>query len=300
MILGVQDENLRKLERKMSVDIFLRHDPESEGAELTLRGSVSRVDKAVNYIKKTLEKFYGHTENLKHKSQKPFEDGVIYYGINSKTIKPRGMRQSDYAKALFDYDMTVSIGPAGTGKTFIAVAAALRCLELNIVQRIILTRPIVEAGEKLGFLPGDIYEKVHPYLKPIYDAFYTLLGPDRFHALREDDIIEIIPLAYMRGRTLEDAYVILDEAQNTLPEQMKMFLTRLGVNSKMAITGDITQIDLANKKESGLVELVKIFKNSTDIKIINFLPDDVVRHSLVKKIIQAYENWETKKQKTQS
>lgn len=294
LVLGVQDENLRKLERKMSVDIFVLHDPDSEGAELTIRGSVSKVDKAVNYLRKMLESFYEKTEIIREKTQKPFEHGVIYYGVRSKAVKPRGPRQREYAKSLFGNDITVSIGPAGTGKTFLAVAAALRCLELNIVERIILTRPIVEAGEKLGFLPGDIYEKVHPYLKPIYDAFFTLLGYDRFHALREDEIIEIIPLAYMRGRTLENAYIVLDEAQNTLPEQMKMFLTRLGINSKMAVTGDITQIDLENKKRSGLVELVKMFEDSADIKIISFQPQDIVRHPLVKKIISVYEKWESK------
>jgi phosphate starvation-inducible PhoH-like protein len=294
LILGVQDENLRELERKLGVDIFVLHDSESEAVELTIRGSTSKVDKAARSIQTALERQHVQAD-IKKSAAKPMENDTIYNSKNTGAVKPRGKNQLEYAASLFDYDMTVSIGPAGTGKTFLAVAAALRCLELNIVERIILTRPIVEAGEKLGFLPGDIYEKVHPYLKPLYDSFYRLLGADKFRAFREDDIIEIIPLAYMRGRTLEDAYIILDEAQNTVPEQMKMFLTRLGINSKMAITGDITQIDLQNKKESGLVELVKIFKKTADIKIISFTREDVVRHPLVKKIIDAYEKRESKK-----
>ncbi|HUT85210.1 MAG TPA: PhoH family protein [Elusimicrobiales bacterium] len=297
LILGVQDSNLRNLEHKTGADIFVRHDSHSEAVELTIRGSTSKVDKTILLIQKTLDKYHKEIFPKKISTDKPIQDGVIYHRQNGINVKPRGLTQTKYASSLFDYDMTVSIGPAGTGKTFLAVAAALRCLELNIVERIILTRPIVEAGEKLGFLPGDIYEKVHPYLKPLYDAFQNLLGPDRFRSLRQDGIIEIIPLAYMRGRTLENAYILLDEAQNTLPEQMKMFLTRMGLNSKMAITGDITQIDLVNKKDSGLVELVKIFKNTKEIKIISFTHLDVVRHHLVKKIIQIYEKWEAKKTK---
>ena len=186
----------------------------------------------------------------------------------------------------------VGIGPAGTGKTFLAAAAALKALQAGEVNRIILTRPIVEAGEKLGFLPGDISEKVHPFVRPLYDAFYALLGPERFRLLREDEVIETIPLAYMRGRTLENSFIILDEAQNTTPEQMKMFLTRMGLLSKMVVTGDITQIDLKDKSRSGLVLIKDVLKAVDGVKIVDFSHHDVVRHPLAQAIVRAYENWE--------
>ena len=193
----------------------------------------------------------------------------------------------------------VSIGPAGTGKTFLACACALRALELGMVERIIVTRPIVEAGEKLGFLPGDINEKTDPYLRPIYDAFYAMLGVEKFRALKYGNILEIAPLAYMRGRTLEKAFVILDEAQNTLPAQMKMFLTRMGINSKMVVNGDLTQIDLPQKSQSALLQLPKILKGVKGVAFVDFGPEDVVRHPLVKNILHAYEKWEKKTAKVE-
>jgi phosphate starvation-inducible PhoH-like protein len=195
------------------------------------------------------------------------------------------------------YDMVFAIGPAGTGKTFLAVAQEIKLLKENKISRIVLTRPIVEAGEKLGFLPGDFYEKVNPYLTPLFDAFYTLIGPHHFTKYRSEGIIDIIPLAYMRGRTLDDAFVILDEAQNTTLEQMKMFLTRLGSGSKAVITGDITQIDFENKKSSGLVLATEILCSITQIKFINFTEKDVLRHGIVRKIIGAFEKWEKKQVK---
>ena len=195
-------------------------------------------------------------------------------------------------EAILSRDLTVGIGPAGTGKTYLAAVCALRALRAGEVQRIILTRPIVEAGEKLGYLPGDISEKVHPYLRPLYDAFHALLGPDRFRALRADEVIETVPLAYMRGRTLENAFIILDEAQNTLPEQMKMFLTRMGMYSKMVVTGDVTQIDIKEKDRSGLVLIKDILKKTSGVKFVSFSAKDVVRHPLVKDILSAYEAWE--------
>jgi len=219
---------------------------------------------------------------------------AVYVTEYGKPVKPRGERQRSYVEAIAKNDLVISIGPAGTGKTFLAVAAALNALKMRQVSRIILTRPIVEAGERLGFLPGDLYEKVHPYLKPLYDAFYTMLGPEKFKLMREDEIIEIVPLAYMRGRTLEHSFIILDEAQNTLPEQMKMFLTRMGMFSKIVITGDITQIDLKEKQQSGLLLIREILKSVHPVKFIRFTNSDVVRHPLVKEILDAYDSWENR------
>jgi len=185
-------------------------------------------------------------------------------------------------------DLVVSIGPAGTGKTFLACVQAVRCLERGEIERVILTRPLVEAGEKLGFLPGDLYEKVNPYLKPLYDAFYTLVGPAKFQRYRKDEAVEVVPLAYMRGRTLDDAFIILDEAQNASSGQMQMFLTRLGFNSKAVITGDITQVDLDKHQVSGLIEIQEVLKGIDGVEFVYFSKSDVVRHQLVKRIIDAY------------
>jgi phosphate starvation-inducible PhoH-like protein len=195
-------------------------------------------------------------------------------------------------EAIGSHDLVVGIGPAGTGKTYLAVACALAALKTDKVSRIILTRPVVEAGEKLGFLPGDFYEKVNPYLRPLYDAFHAMLGPDRFRLYRDEETIEIAPLAYMRGRTLENAFIILDEGQNATPEQTKMLLTRMGQGSKLVVNGDITQIDLASRKMSGLIQLPLILKGIAGAAMIHFTQEDVVRHPLVKEILRAYEDWE--------
>ena len=191
--------------------------------------------------------------------------------------------------------ITFGIGPAGTGKTFLAVSMAVRAFKAHTVSKIILTRPAVEAGEKLGFLPGDLQNKVDPYLRPLYDALFEMLGPETFSRLQERGSIEVAPLAYMRGRTLDESFIILDEAQNTSPEQMKMFLTRLGFNSKMVITGDVTQIDLPNPRNSGLVEAIKVLKNVKDIGINHFTEKDVVRHRLVQDIVKAYEQYNSER-----
>lgn len=210
-------------------------------------------------------------------------------------LRGRTPRQVDYLKAILEHDITFGIGPAGTGKTYLAVACAVDAMERDAVQRIILTRPAVEAGERLGFLPGDLAQKVDPYLRPLYDALYDLLGFERVQKLFEKQAIEIAPLAYMRGRTLNHAFVILDEAQNTTPEQMKMFLTRLGVNSKAVVTGDITQTDLPKGQKSGLVEAVKVLPDVEDIAVFRLTEQDVVRHQLVQRIILAYDNYARKK-----
>ena len=213
------------------------------------------------------------------------EIGVTYKG---KTVRAKTLGQRHYVSAIKKADIVFGIGPAGTGKTFLAVAMGVTALKAHRAKRIVLTRPAVEAGENLGFLPGDLQEKVDPYLRPLYDALYHMLGVEQVSKMMEKGIIEVAPLAYMRGRTLEDAFVILDEAQNTTPEQMKMFLTRLGFGSKMVVTGDVTQVDLPKGKKSGLVEAERILRDIDGIRFIHLTQEDVVRHTLVQKIIDAY------------
>ena len=214
--------------------------------------------------------------------------------FNLKTLTVRTPKQKQYLEVIAKSDLTFAIGPAGTGKTFLAVSCALKALKDKQTSRIIITRPIVEAGEKLGFLPGDLNEKMNPYLRPIFDSFITLIGPEKFTQLWETGIIEIAPLAYMRGRTLENAFIILDEAQNTTQEQMKMFLTRFGNNSKTVVTGDITQVDLPNKSTSGLIHAVDVLTGIPEVGFVVFGGDDVVRHPLVQKIVKAYSAAESK------
>ncbi|WP_392561135.1 PhoH family protein [Orbus sturtevantii] len=211
-------------------------------------------------------------------------------------IKPRTPNQASYIANIMDYDITFGIGPAGTGKTYLAVAAAVDALEKQQVRRILLTRPAVEAGEKLGFLPGDLSQKVDPYLRPLYDALFEMLGFEKVEKLIEKSVIEVAPLAYMRGRTLNDAFIILDESQNTTIEQMKMFLTRIGFNSKTVITGDITQIDLPRHQKSGLKHAIEVLNQVEDISFNFFYSEDVVRHPVVAKIVSAYDKWEQDEQ----
>jgi phosphate starvation-inducible PhoH-like protein len=211
-----------------------------------------------------------------------------------KWIAPKTLGQKRYVDAIRSHDMVFAIGPAGTGKSFLAVAMAVSALMKREVARIVLTRPAVEAGERLGFLPGDLYEKVHPYLRPLYDALYDMLESEKVASLMEKGAIEIAPLAYMRGRTLNDAFIILDEAQNSTAEQMKMFLTRLGFNSKMVITGDITQVDLPASRHSGLIEVQSILKGVSGLRFVYFNDQDVVRHQLVSAIIRAYDAHEAR------
>ena len=228
----------------------------------------------------------GESEALRELSH----DGICIT-TSGKVVRPKTVGQKKYVDAIRKNTIVLGVGPAGTGKTYLAVAMAVKAFKAHEVQKIILTRPAVEAGEKLGFLPGDLQNKVDPYLRPLYDALFDMFGAETFSKFMEKNIIEVAPLAYMRGRTLDDAFIILDEAQNTTSEQIKMFLTRLGTNSKMVITGDITQIDLPEKRKSGLIEAMKILKNIEDIAIMRFTEKDVVRHKLVQDIIRAYEDY---------
>ncbi|HAM38144.1 MAG: hypothetical protein A2474_00125 [Elusimicrobia bacterium RIFOXYC2_FULL_34_12] len=289
-LFGQYDSNLKLLEKRFSVKIFAR------GGEITIQGRRNNVENAERAIDNIILKI----KNGEYAAESEIGnirftgEDVIVTTDRGKTIKPKNESQNKYVDAMSKYDMVFAIGPAGTGKTFLAVAQAIKLLKENKISRIILSRPIVEAGEKLGFLPGDFYEKVNPYLTPLYDAFYVILGPHLFARYKSESIIDIVPLAYMRGRTLDDAFVILDEAQNTTLEQMKMFLTRLGSGSKAVITGDVTQIDFENKKSSGLVLISEILASIDQIKFVNFTKEDVLRHGIVKKIVKAFEKWDKK------
>ena len=221
---------------------------------------------------------------------------IVYVTEADDWIKARTENQKKYIQALRDNDLIISIGPAGTGKTFLCVAAALQALKEEKISKIVITRPVVEAGEHLGYLPGTLEEKINPYLRPIYDAFYSLLGEAETSTLMQNGTIEIAPLAYMRGRTLEDAFIILDEAQNTSVEQMHMLLTRMGMGSKVIVTGDVTQIDLPKTHKSGLVMLKEILVDIKGVYFQQFTEEDVVRHPLVREIVRAYETWRTKKE----
>ncbi len=243
----------------------------------------------ISYIMGLLED--GKAESVK--SLKQLE--CIMVTSKGKPVKPKTIGQQNYVIAIRSNTITIGVGPAGTGKTYLAVAMAVTAYRSKQISRIVLTRPAVEAGESLGFLPGDLQQKVDPYLRPLYDALFDMLGPETFARCQERGEIEVAPLAYMRGRTLDDSFIILDEAQNTTNEQMKMFLTRLGNNSKIVVTGDITQIDLPSGKNSGLKTVIKILKDIEDISIIKLTSRDVVRHKLVQKIIDAYDKSEDRK-----
>ncbi|OGR86649.1 MAG: hypothetical protein A3J74_10165 [Elusimicrobia bacterium RIFCSPHIGHO2_02_FULL_57_9] len=303
-LLGEQDAALRQMEREYGVEIFLRQDIHSSEMQLSIKGNTSRVDKALRRIREKLATVrraelsatppQPSFEPLNLNAPPLPEDGV-YRSAYGQVVRPRTPNQKSYVEAIAKTELVFGIGPAGTGKTHLAVACALRALEARRVTRVILSRPVVEAGEKLGFLPGAFIEKVDPYLKPLYDAFYGLLGPERFRLWRDTDVIEIVPLAYMRGRTFNDAFILLDEAQNTTPEQMKMFLTRMGHGSRVVVTGDVTQSDLSDKAASGLVRVAEILKDVEGVAFHKLTEEDVVRHPLVRKIVRAYEDWSRKK-----
>jgi len=314
-ILGAQDIYLKELEKEYKVSIFVKHNVENESATLIIKGKLRNVDKTINTFEYMLKKYYETllkpktqspdpvrvnsdksreiSNEAKSEIKKPAEN-FIYITEFGNSIKPKTNNQQKYIRTMLGNDIVIAIGPAGTGKTFLAATVALKLLKEKKIRKIVVTRPIVESGERLGFLPGDIDDKVNPYLKPVYDTFYNLLGPEKFQIYKEEEIIETLPLAYMRGRTLENSFIILDEAQNTTTSQMKMFLTRMGSSSKIVITGDITQIDIKEKETSGLITSMKILKEIKDIKIIKLDVSDIVRHPLVVKIVKAYEKWETK------
>lgn len=302
-LFGSFDENIKILEKEYGVSIILR------GSELKVSGeteSVARACAAVSALLSLASKGENLNEqNIRYAISLSDEGNAgeltklggdcICITSKGKPIKPKTLGQQKYVEAIRRNTIVVSIGPAGTGKTYLAVAEAVAAFREHAVNRIIITRPAVEAGEKLGFLPGDLQQKVDPYLRPIYDALFDMLGAESFARYQERGNIEVAPLAYMRGRTLDDSFIILDEAQNTTPEQMKMFLTRLGFNSKMVVTGDITQIDLPDSRKSGLVEAAHVLKGVDDIEIIKFTQKDVVRHQLVQKIVKAYDKYEEQK-----
>ncbi len=301
-LCGALDENLKQIEDALEVGIARR------GGHFRLSGETHNMRLAAQL----LEDFY-------ERARKPIglEDvqlGLVEVGkLSADAVTTASMpvlmtrrsdlhgrtpRQIEYLQQIQDYDITFGIGPAGTGKTYLAVASAVDAMQRDRVKRIVLVRPAVEAGERLGFLPGDLTQKVDPYLRPLYDALYDLMGFDTVHKMFERNAIEVAPLAYMRGRTLNQSFIILDEAQNTTPEQMKMFLTRIGFGTKAVITGDVTQIDLGRGQKSGLIEAQKVLKDVRGIAITQFLSQDVVRHPLVQKIVNAYERYEQQQEES--
>ena len=296
-VFGSCDENIRLLEKEFSVTAVCR------GTQVKLTGEAEGVTGAANAIDAMLTLLENHTpieeQTVRYciSLARSGEDGRVqeltenFIAITAKgrPVRPKTLGQKEYLKAIQTHPITFGVGPAGTGKTYLAVAMAVKAFKSKDVERIILTRPAVEAGEKLGFLPGDLQNKVDPYLRPLYDALYDMLGPETFQRLLEKQTIEVAPLAYMRGRTLDNAFIILDEAQNTSPEQMKMFLTRMGSGSKVVVTGDVTQIDLPDKSRSGLVDALAVLKNIDGIAQIRFSEKDVVRHRLVQEIVKAYD-----------
>ncbi len=304
-LFGSFDENIRLIEDEFGVSVI------SRGSDLKICGSEEQVSLAVRALNSLL---------VLIKKGEPLTSQNVRYAISlvnegnedklssmssdticitskGRPVKPKTLGQKKYCTAIEENTITFGIGPAGTGKTYLAVAKAVTAFRAKEVNKIILTRPAVEAGESLGFLPGDLQSKVDPYLRPLYDALFDMLGAENFQKCQERGSIEVAPLAYMRGRTLDDSFIILDEAQNTTPEQMKMFLTRLGFNSKMVVTGDITQIDLPSGKKSGLKKVMRILKNVDDIAMCRFTQKDVVRHKLVQDIIKAYEKFENEEKR---
>ncbi len=302
MLFGNYDKNIRILEEQFQVTIVCR------GTEIKITGDnedVAKAQRALNVLLDMIRRgdtlseqniFYviSMVNQGTEDSLSQINRNCILVTVKGKPVKAKTLGQQSYLDAINKNTLTFGIGPAGTGKTYLAVAMAVKAFREEQISRIILTRPAVEAGEKLGFLPGDLQDKVDPYLRPLYDALFEMMGPETFQRNLEKGAIEVAPLAYMRGRTLDDSFIILDEAQNTTPEQMKMFLTRLGFNSKAIITGDITQIDLPDSRKSGLIEAVKVLKKVDDIAIIRLSERDVVRHKLVQDIIKAYERYSSK------
>ena len=304
-LFGSFDENIKLLEKTFNVKIH------SRGSDIKVTGEAEDVSKGIKAINGLLM-LINRGEVLNEQNVRyvislvgdgnedklsTMSNDCICITSKGKPIKPKTLGQKKYVESIKENTIVLGVGPAGTGKTYLAVAMAVNAFRAKEVNRIILTRPAVEAGEKLGFLPGDLQSKVDPYLRPLYEDLFDMLGAENFQKYLERGNIEFAPLAYMRGRTLDDSFIILDEAQNTTPEQMKMFLTRMGFNSKVVVTGDVTQIDLPDGKKSGLVEVTKVLKNIEQIDIVRFSEKDVVRHKLVQDIIKAYEKYEEAKKR---
>ena len=307
-IFGPCDAYIKKIERSLKVSIVNRDD------KVVINGS----DANVRHARAVLETLvalrnrgnaiseqdvdYSIVMSMEEQQQEMLnlDKDLICHTINGRPIKPKTVGQSEYINAIRNNMIVFGLGPAGTGKTYLAMAMAITAFKNGEVERIILTRPAIEAGEKLGFLPGDLQSKVDPYLRPLYDALYQIMGADSFNKNMEKGLIEVAPLAYMRGRTLDNAYIILDEAQNTTPAQMKMFLTRIGFGSKVIVTGDMTQKDLASNVKSGLEVALKVLKNIEGISFITLTSKDVVRHPLVMKIVQAYDKYESRQKRSSS
>jgi len=305
-LAGPEDENIALIEQRFPARIFVR------GGQITVQGPDSQVVKMVSDFILQLQKVAGDGHVLSSADVRyaldmiaeegkldlaPLYNDIIVTTARGKPVRPRTSGQKDYIDSLRDNDVVFSVGPAGTGKTYLAVCYAVAMLKASKISRILLVRPAVEAGESLGFLPGDLREKVEPYVRPLYDAFYDLFSPEKFMRYLEKNVVEIAPLAYMRGRTLNDSFIILDEAQNTTPEQMKMFLTRLGFGSRVVVTGDITQIDLPPGKQSGLIKVMDILQGIEGIRFLTLTNQDVVRHRIVQDVVKAYELYEKRKEK---
>ena len=304
-LAGSEDSVLRSLEERLGCEVFLRGNVLTlDGSDEDVASAASMVDELVGLAERGHELAPATVDQVSgalRADERPAEilEDVIWRHRSFK-VAPKTVNQKRYVDGIRKHTVTFGIGPAGTGKTFLAVAMAVAALDAREVSRIILTRPAVEAGERLGFLPGDIQAKVDPYLRPLFDALYDMLDPERVMSYFERGTIEVAPLAFMRGRSLNDSFVILDEAQNTSPEQMKMFLTRLGFGSKMVVTGDITQIDLPRDQRSGLVVVGEILADVGDIRFVRFGGEDVVRHELVQRIVEAYDDFATREKVARS
>ncbi len=303
-LCGALDENLKQIERRLGIEVSYRHNefrligpPRTVQAGAQILRDLYVETATVKGVTGTVTPHKVHlavqqAKVLEQSNGDPAAEKMTHIKTKRGLIKPRNHNQAEYVRAILNNDVNFGIGPAGTGKTYLAVACAVDALERQEIRRILLTRPAVEAGEKLGFLPGDLAQKVDPYLRPLYDALFEMLGFDRVEKLIERNVIEVAPLAYMRGRTLNDAFIILDESQNTTCEQMKMFLTRIGFNSRAVITGDITQVDLPRGQKSGLRHVIEVLKEVEDISFTFFQASDVVRHPVVQRIVQAYESFD--------
>ena len=299
-LFGANERNVSLLESELGVKLSLR------GSEIKIEGEVENAGWALQVLEKLMELEERHTPidrtTLRYACALVKEDGldrldelaaqVVAITHRGRPVRCKTLGQYDYVKAIREHELTFAVGPAGTGKTYLAMALAVAALRNKEVERIVLARPAVEAGEKLGFLPGDLSQKVDPYLRPLFDALYEMMGAESYQRLQERGALEVAPLAYMRGRTLSDSFIILDEAQNTTPEQMKMFLTRFGAGSRVVVTGDATQTDLPYGKQSGLLQALEVLKEIPEIAIVRLSQSDVVRHDLVQTVVKAYEAYE--------